>query len=295
MRPKDSINPYSFVTDTPQLTRRQVKHLAFMKNIFHSQHASGVLQGNASMTSIQQSEGGWGDTNSQGSARSGKRAKPNPLFGYKIEKIASAGAGTVILRVRHEAFMDFLHPETIYNWTEKDQISRFPIDMRLESSTKKNKDQFFGHFSLKKFDQGDVLLKAGEMPSCLMMVAKGRVDVMSESKPFQRAENVFAITMEPGSRSTALVQKGEAYGKVFCTQDANGRETFQIIGDECDLLGLASPYTYIAKETTLVYAVPVEPFYRGLLAQNPDGVASMKQNASAKIKRFALLARRKAH
>jgi len=101
--------------------------------------------------------------------------------------------------------------------------------------------------------------------------------------------------MEPGSRSTALVQKGEAFGKVFCTQDADGRETYQIIGDECDLLGLASPYTYIAKEPTLVYAVPVEPFYRGLLAQNPEGVANMKQNASAKIKRFALLARRKLH
>ena len=46
--------------------------------------------------------------------------KPNPLFGYKIEKITSVNAGTVILRVKHKAFMDFLHPEIIGNWHEKD-------------------------------------------------------------------------------------------------------------------------------------------------------------------------------
>lgn len=127
------------------------------------------------------------------------------MFGYKIEKIASVNAGTVILRVNHDAFMEFLHPETIYNWSEKDQNSRFPPDIRLESSTKKNKDQFFSHFSLKRFDAGDVLLKAGEMPSALLIMVKGKIDVMSETKPFQRAENVFAITMELGSRTATLV------------------------------------------------------------------------------------------
>ena len=90
-----------------------------MKNIFNSQ-AGGTLKGNASVSSFHPSEAGYGDTNSQYSARSNKRMKPNPLFGYKIEKITSVNAGTVILRVKHKAFMDFLHPETIGNWHEKD-------------------------------------------------------------------------------------------------------------------------------------------------------------------------------
>lgn len=41
--------------------------------------------------------------------------------------------------------------------------------------------------------------------------------------------------------------------------------------------------------------MPVEQFYRNLLVQNPDGVISMKQNASDKIKRFAFLVRQKQH
>ena len=267
-----------------------------MKSVFDSSQHGAALRGNGSGSSCGLSEAGAGDTASQHSARSAAHSKPNPLFGYRIAKVASVTPGTVILRVAHRAFMDFLHPElSLYNWTEKDQNSRFPPDIRLESSTKKNKDAFFSHFSLKRFDVGEVLLKAGEMPSCLLLMAKGRLDVLSETKPFQRAENVFAIAMELGSRSATLVQRGEAYGKVFCTQGSNGQETYPCIGEECDLLGITSPYTYIATEPTLVYAVPVEAFYRSLLAQNPDGVASMKQNASDKIKRFALLARQKAH
>ena len=87
--------------------------------------------------------------------------KPNPLFGYKIEKITSVNAGTVILRVKHNAFMEFLHPESIGNWHEKDQNAKFPPEIRLESSTKKNKDQFFSNFNLKKYMPGEALLKAG--------------------------------------------------------------------------------------------------------------------------------------
>ena len=167
-------------------------------------------------------------------------------------------ANTVILRVKHSAYMDFLHPEIIGNWHEKDQNAKFPPEIRLESSTKKNKDQFFSHFSLKKFMPGEVLLKAGSMPDSVMMMVKGAVDVMSETKPFQRAENVFAIKMELGSRSPVLIQKGEVYGKVVCKQNSNGQECFTIIGEECDLLGVTSPYSYIAKEPTLVYSIPVD-------------------------------------
>lgn len=146
---------------------------------------------------------------------------------------------------------------------------------------------------MKRFEPGDVILKAGEMPDNLMMIASGKVEVLSEMTPFQRAENVFAINKELSSRTATLIQKGEAYGKVFCKQEANGQETYSLIGDECDLLGIVSPYTYIAKERTLIYTCPVEQFYRNLLAQNPDGVRNMKEDASDKLKRYALLVRKR--
>ena len=45
-----------------------------------------------------------------------------------------------------------------------------------------------------------------------------------------------------------------------------------MIGEECDLLGLASPYTYIATKKTLCYVAKVESFFKLMLDLNPSGL-----------------------
>ena len=59
-----------------------------------------------------------------------------------------------------------------------------------------------------------------------------------------------------------------------------------MIGEECDMLGIASPYSYIAVEETLVYICPHRSFFRGLQQQNPDGLVQLMERASEKIKRY---------
>jgi len=45
-----------------------------------------------------------------------------------------------------------------------------------------------------------------------------------------------------------------------------------MIGEECHLLGITSPYTYIAKTKTLAYSTKVSSFYKEMLALNPLGL-----------------------
>ena len=66
-----------------------------------------------------------------------------------------------------------------------------------------------------------------------------------------------------------------------------------MIGEECDLLGIASPYTYIAKSKTLVYCISVEQLYKDLLNLNPIGLEELKIASSKKLKNFAKLTREK--
>ena len=66
-----------------------------------------------------------------------------------------------------------------------------------------------------------------------------------------------------------------------------------MIGEECDLLGIASPYSYIATENTLVYQCPYKYFFKGLQQQNPDGLVQLMNLASEKIKRYDSLTKLK--
>jgi len=59
-----------------------------------------------------------------------------------------------------------------------------------------------------------------------------------------------------------------------------------MIGEECDLLGIASPYTYIIKEKTLCFCTKVEVFFKDMLNLNPMGLDELKVAASAKLKEF---------
>ena len=66
-----------------------------------------------------------------------------------------------------------------------------------------------------------------------------------------------------------------------------------MIGEECDLLGLASPYSYIVKSKTLAYTIKVETFYNQLLQLNPIGLEELKTAASKKLKEINHIARQK--
>ena len=56
-----------------------------------------------------------------------------------------------------------------------------------------------------------------------------------------------------------------------------------MIGEECDLLGIVSPYTYIVKKKTLCFVATVESFYKVMLDLNPLGLEDLKAAASAKL------------
>ena len=57
-----------------------------------------------------------------------------------------------------------------------------------------------------------------------------------------------------------------------------------MIGEECDLLGMVSPYTYIVKAKTLAYTIKVETFYKELLHLTPLGLEELKAAAANKLK-----------
>lgn len=66
-----------------------------------------------------------------------------------------------------------------------------------------------------------------------------------------------------------------------------------MIGEECDLLGIASPYSYIATKATLCFVAKVEDFFRIMLDLNPRGLQELKIAASAKLKEFGSTTRKK--
>ena len=53
-----------------------------------------------------------------------------------------------------------------------------------------------------------------------------------------------------------------------------------LIGDECDALGLASPYTYIARSDVTCLAMKAEIFHREILTNNLDDYASLKDQTA---------------
>lgn len=56
-----------------------------------------------------------------------------------------------------------------------------------------------------------------------------------------------------------------------------------MIGEECDLLGLVSPHTYVAHTKTLAYCVKVENFFKEMLNLNPLGLNELKELAKEKL------------
>lgn len=95
----------------------------------------------------------------------------------------------------------------------------------------------------------------------------------------------ITVKMEPGSRTTALINKGEEYGQVICSRTVNKKQDkVTMIGEECDLLGMASPYTYIVSHKTLCYVTSVDSFYNMMIDLNPLGLEDLKADASRKLR-----------
>lgn len=109
--------------------------------------------------------------------------------------------------------------------------------------------------------------------------------MLGHTKEIDESREVVSIQIEPGSRTSKLIREGKEYGELFCTRSAEQlSEKATMIGEECDLLGLASPYTYIVKKRTLMYTVPVESFFKELLNLNPMGLKELKLAAAQKLK-----------
>ena len=88
---------------------------------------------------------------------------------------------------------------------------------------------------------------------------------------------MITITTDPGSRIATLIQKGQEFGQVLCTRSHTSlQEKATMIGEECDLLGIASPFTYICKKRTLAFCIKVETFFQELLNLNPIGLDQLR-------------------
>ena len=61
---------------------------------------------------------------------------------------------------------------------------------------------------------------------------------------------------------------------------------FTMIGEECDMLGIRSQFSYICKTKVLVYACPIKHFYQELICLNPVGLRELKSASVEKIKHF---------
>lgn len=140
---------------------------------------------------------------------------------------------------------------------------------------------------MRFFEPGDVILEAGHMPKDLLLLTSGTIIVVkkrNDAKPPH--PNVFKALVEPGPKKIAsLVAKH--YGEIFMEKVINPEaEKFEVLGDECDLNAVASPYTYIAKDKVVALGSAVVPLYRDILRQNPEQMLKLRSDAQQKMKKF---------
>jgi hypothetical protein len=61
-----------------------------------------------------------------------KKLVKNPLVGYRIKEFFASFPDTIVFRISHPTFMAFLERSVINKWTEKEQLSNLPQEIRLE-------------------------------------------------------------------------------------------------------------------------------------------------------------------
>lgn len=133
---------------------------------------------------------------------------------------------------------------------------------------------------MRIFEPGDVILEATHMPKDLLLLVSGTILVVkkrSDSKPPN--PTTFRALVEPGPKKlTNLVSKH--FGEIFMEKVINPEaEKFEVLGDECDLNSVTSPYTYIAKDRVVVLGSAVIQLYRDILRQNPEQMLKMRTDA----------------
>ena len=111
-------------------------------------------------------------------AKNKRNAEPNPIYGYRTVSIKATAPGTTIYRLRASFFREFLHPNMLKNWHEKAIESKFPTQFNFESASKKAREQMLNAMSIKAFEPGDIILKAGTMPDNLMFLISGKIQVI---------------------------------------------------------------------------------------------------------------------
>ena len=54
------------------------------------------------------------------STRTNRALISNPLYGHKIKHLISTDSNTVIVRIKNDAFMKFVHPDALESWHERE-------------------------------------------------------------------------------------------------------------------------------------------------------------------------------
>ena len=85
-----------------------------------------------------------------------------------------------------------------------------------------------------------------------------------------------------GKRKEMSVLDG-TYGEVYLDKVITDNGTYEMLGAECDLNGIASPYTYVAKDQTYAFCSPAVNLYKDILRQNPEMMLEMRDEAKTTL------------
>ena len=119
--------------------------------------------------------------------------------------------------------------------------------------------------TLRSFDPNDVLLRAGNMPKELMFLVSGKIQILQKEDDLIEPEpNSFKVRTVNGARKKMSVLDG-TYGEVYLDKVITDNDTYEMLGAECDMNGIASPYTYVAKEQTYAFCSPAVNLYKDIL------------------------------
>lgn len=303
MKAKDFLDPSSFSVDKPQLRKRQIQNMKYMRHLIKNLQTAQTFtmtRGSAagkqdsvnlnifdsqSVYSMNSSARPGGAAQSQADAR---QTKPNPIYGYKIKSIHAKTSGTTIYRLRYDVFKEFLHPSKLKDWHEKEVESKFPSQASFENSSKKVKEHVYSNMHLRVFEPNEVLLEAGCMPKDLMFLISGKIALYQRLPDTQTQLNKpkkFVVQSVIGPRKEISILE-KTYGELFMEKVVNSSEKYELLGIECDLNGIASPYTYIARERTLAFCSGAVALYRDIMRQNPEQILDLRTVARQKLQQI---------
>ena len=98
------------------------------------------------------------------------------------------------------------------------------------------------------------------------------------------------VKTEPGPRKAQMMAE-KTHGEVFLEKVINSNDKYEILGDECDLNMVASPYTYIAKDRVVAFVTGAVSLYRDILRANPERLLELRTVAREKLHTFQTVVR----